>query len=108
MLESYAIRWKEACDAKRRHDAEASVSSARRLLRFSPDELAWLREALHSNERRWFVAAIFEKHSVPRALLSDMITAGVQVHEASFCRSFIEPCLATFGRSEIQPLVESF
>ena len=103
---SYASKWKDSCDTNRRAEADELIKKARRTLNLSsPDEIAWLRSALKSSDLRNFVAAIFQRHSVPRILLNDMIEAAVRVDEASMCRYFIEPCLASYDVAEVQQVL---
>src|SRR5262245_485750 len=61
----------------------------------------WLVEALEHDENRWFVAALFERHPVPRKLFSAFMRAAVHELDASRDRTFVEPCVRSHGAASV-------
>jgi len=61
----------------------------------------WLADSLRNEERKWFVAEIFEAHPVPRKLYERMILTGVLEKDPSSNRYFIEPCVRSFGSRDV-------
>jgi len=89
--------WSEARH-KPGEDARRLLEAARkRVARNTPDDWQWLAQALADDERKWFVADVFELQTVPRRLLGPMVRAGVLERNPSFNRRFIEPCVRSLG-----------
>lgn len=66
------------------------------------DAWAWLAEALTDEERKWFVVFVLQVHgSVPNVLYRPMIRAAVYEINPSINRSFVEPCVRTFGHRKV-------
>ncbi len=64
----------------------------------SPEEIAWFRNALEHEEKKFFAAwALQEPREIPEALYEPMIRAGIHERNPSKNRVFVEPCLAAFG-----------
>lgn len=82
-------RW-DALDAARRAVAEKA-----------PGRWDWLRDALADPHRRYFVAWVFERQPVPRALLVPMLRAALD-EDASGCRGFVYPLVTSFGEGEVR------
>ena len=77
---------------------ERSVKEARRLLSMAT-EVEWqtLSGWLTHDQRKRFVAAIFEQFPVPKRLLIAMIRAAVCEVNPSFNKEFVSPCIASYG-----------
>jgi len=64
--------------------------------------LAWFTMALQRDPQRWFVAKLMSVATpVPRTLLDPMLLAALLEPNPSANRAFIEPCVRTFGSSEV-------
>ena len=62
----------------------------------------WLHQALENDELRWFVAAVFERQPIPRALLNPMLRAALREPvDASSIKWLIIPLAETFGSEDI-------
>ncbi|MEL6616324.1 MAG: hypothetical protein AAFQ43_11330 [Bacteroidota bacterium] len=61
-----------------------------------PDRWSWLSAALQDGARRDFVARVFERQPVPKALFDPMLDAAL-ASDPSGCRWFIQPLIGTFG-----------
>jgi len=72
------------------------------------DDWTWLETSLDDDDRKWFVAAIFSRESLPKRLLPAMVRAAVYERNVSNNRAFIDPCLATYGLDRIRPLVDEY
>jgi hypothetical protein len=104
------------CDeflAARGKDGAAIVrilKSARDCLRTATEsDWAWLRHALLDSRQKWFVAAIFSKHSLPRRLFSPMIAAAVHEINPSLNKQFVLPCVASYDHRKVnESLLEIF
>ncbi|HYH64925.1 MAG TPA: hypothetical protein VD866_09550 [Urbifossiella sp.] len=71
---------------------------ARRVLRPTAEDAAWLTGALTDEERKWFVADLARRAGdVGEALFTPMLNAAVAEVNPSFNRSFVEPCMTAFG-----------
>ena len=68
----------------------------------------WLESSLDDSERKWFVAAVFDRESLPRRLLPAMVRAAVLERNASNNRAFIDPCLRTYGLARVKPMVDEY
>ena len=68
----------------------------------SPVALSWFITALQRDPQRWFVAKLMGVASpVPRTLLDPLVLAALLEPSPSENRVFIEPCVRTFGASEV-------
>jgi len=64
----------------------------------SQEDVAWFRNALEHQERKFFAAFVFQKpRTVPEVLYETMIRAAIYEPDPSRNRAFVEPCVATFG-----------
>ncbi|MGG6463677.1 hypothetical protein [Solilutibacter silvestris] len=64
--------------------------------------LSWFITALKSESQKWFVARLLSVvKPVPRTLLDPLLLAGLSEPNPSTNRAFIQPCVATFGSSEV-------
>jgi hypothetical protein len=71
---------------------------ARRVLRPTEEDAAWLTGGLADDERKWFVADLAHRvGGVGDSLFAAMLDAAVAEVNPSFNRSFVEPCMAAFG-----------
>lgn len=69
----------------------------------------WIQSALEDNERKWFVADLFDRANcqVPRRLFQSMIRAAVYADDLGYNRRFVEPCVRCFGAEKTaQALLE--
>ncbi|WP_430453731.1 hypothetical protein [Rhodopirellula europaea] len=103
----------QAClDAEASGDRSAAwdaLVAARQYLKQCDDaDWAWLESSLDDPTRKWFVAAIFDRESLPRRLLSAMVRAAVLERNVSNNRAFIDPCLRTYGLDRVKPMVDEY
>jgi len=87
-------RWSEQHEPEPR---KRMAAARKRIARNTPDDWRWLAEGLDDPERKWFVASLFEFHTLPRRLLGPMLRAGVLERSPSANRYFIRPCVRSFG-----------
>jgi hypothetical protein len=79
-----------------------AIERARRLVSANDtDDWQWLTASLEDPDRKWFVAAVFEKQPVPKRLLSAFLRAAVYEENPSFNRQFIEPCVRSYGSTRV-------
>jgi hypothetical protein len=76
---------------------EIPTSARRAFAQSEADDIEWLSDALRHEKRKWFVAAVANEARVPEPLFEPMLDAGIDEVDPSFNRSFIEPCMDTFG-----------
>jgi hypothetical protein len=94
--------WRSALDIGDEAAMKDFVASARHLTSSAgASEWNWLGSALQDENRKWFVAALFDEHSMPKCLFDRMLHAGVLERNPSFNRSFIRPCLESFGATPV-------
>lgn len=76
----------------------------------SQEDVAWFRNALEHEQRKWFVAFVFqEPRKVTEALYGPMMRAAVCERDPSKNPAFVEPCVATFGLRRVnETLLELF
>lgn len=76
----------------------------------SQEDVAWFRNALEHEQRKWFVAFVFqEPRKVTEALYGPMMRAAVCERAPSKNHAFVEPCVATFGLRRVnETLLELF
>ncbi len=76
----------------------------------SQEDVAWFRNALEHEQRKFFAAFVFQKsRGVPEVLYETMIRAAVYERDPSKNRAFVEPCVATFGLRRVsETLFERF
>jgi hypothetical protein len=73
-------------------------AAVRRMTTPTSDDLRWLTEALKHEERKWFVAEVARRSkSLAEAFFDPVLDAGIDEVNPSFNRSFIKPCVSTFG-----------
>ena len=98
-------RWHEAPNQA---NAYAVIEEARRFVaQPQPERWAWLSEALRDPKQRYFVAYVFERQPVPKALRAPMLEAAIAT-DASSCRVFLRPLLGTFGQEEVRAELERY
>ena len=61
------------------------------------DKWQWFENALQNQDTCGFVAWVFAKHPIPKALMEPFLNAGVQFGNASTIKFFVTPCLESFG-----------
>ena len=91
-------------DDSNRAEAYATLEEARRFVaQPRPERWTWLTEALQGEDvlRRAFVAWVFERQPVPKALLGPMVKAAI-ASDVSTCRLFLRPLLGSFGREVVR------
>ncbi len=94
--------WRSARAAGDVAAMEDSVRSARRLCSsIGAGGWDWFERSLHDEERKWFTAAVFKAQPVPKELADRMLRAGVLEKNPSFNRSFVEPCVKSFGATRV-------
>jgi hypothetical protein len=76
----------------------------------SSEDIAWFREALSDDKRKFFAAFALEKpRTVPETLYEPMIRAAVSERDPSKTGRFVEPCLSTFGLRRVnETLLDRF
>jgi hypothetical protein len=76
----------------------------------SLEDVAWFRNALEHEQRKFFAAFVFQKpRTVPEVLYEAMIRAAVYERDPSKNRAFVDPCVATFGLPRVsETLLEWF
>jgi hypothetical protein len=68
----------------------------------SPAALSWFTAALQRDPQRWFVARVMSVAApVPRTMLDPLLLAALLEPNPSANRVFVEPCVRTFGASEV-------
>ena len=68
----------------------------------SPSALSWFTSALQRDPDKWFVARLMSVATpVPRTLLDPLLVAALLESDPSANRVFVEPCIRTFGSSEV-------
>ena len=87
---------------------DALVAARQHLKHFDDDDWAWIESSLDDPDLKWFVAAIFDRESLPRRLLPAMVRAAVLGRNVSNNRAFIDPCLRTYGLARVKPLVDEY
>jgi len=92
--------WAEARETSR-DEAGWTAAARKRIARNTPDDWRWLAEALADPERKWFVAGVFARATLPNRLLGPMLRAGVLERNPSANRRFIEPCVASLGGRKV-------
>ncbi len=80
--------------AKKR--AEAIKQARRNLQQPEQSDWQWLTEALACDERKWFVAEIFQGYPVPKRLQAPLLRAAVHERNPSMNKKFIAPCIDSF------------
>ena len=109
---SIADRHQACLDAEASGDRSAAwdtLVAARQYLKQCDDaDWVWLESSLDDPKRKWFVAAIFDRESLPRRLLPAMVRAAVLERNVSNNRAFIDPCLRTYGLARIKPMVDEY
>lgn len=63
----------------------------------SPEDWDWLIESLAHPDRKYFVAMLFEKQSVPKKMVRAFFRAAILETDPSVNRFFIEPCVRSRG-----------
>lgn len=61
------------------------------------DKWQWFVNALQSRDTCGFVACVFAQHPIPKTLMEPFLIAGIQFGDASTIKSFVVPCLESFG-----------
>ena len=94
--------WRAAQAARDDSSIEECVRSARRLSS-STGKAAWdwFDASLQHEDRKWFVAAVFDAQPLPKRLFDRMLHTGVLESNPSFNRQFIEPCVESFGSAPV-------
>ena len=87
---------------------DALVAARQHLKHCGASDWAWLESSLADDQLKWFVAAIFDRESLPRRLLPAMVRAAVLERNVSNNRAFIDPCLRTYGLAKIKPIVDEY
>ena len=109
---SIADRYQTFLDAVASRDNsarwDALVAARQYLKHFDDDDWEWIESSLEDSDRKWFVAAIFDRESLPRRLLPAMVRAAVLERNVSNNRAFIDPCLRTYGLARVKPLVDEY
>lgn len=81
---------------------DGAVKEARlNLQQPDPSDWDWLADALVDDEQKWFVAAVFENHPVPKRLFSSFLAAAVNETYPSTNRQFVEPCIQSYGHRAV-------
>ena len=87
---------------------DALVAARHFLKHCDDDDWAWLESSLDDSDRKWFVASIFDRESLPRRLLPAMVRAAVLERNVSNNRAFIDPCLRTYGLDRVKSIVDAY
>lgn len=66
-----------------------------------PDDLEWFEAALQDRDARWFVAALFRLHPLPKRLFEPMMRSSLLDADASDVQHLIRPCLSSFGSERV-------
>jgi hypothetical protein len=61
----------------------------------------WFEASLQDEDRKWFVAAVFEAQPVPKRLVDRMPHTGVLEKNPTFNRRLVEPCAESFGAARV-------
>lgn len=67
----------------------------------SDGDVEWLRSSLGDEERKWFVAFVFDRIDLPTQLFEAMLRAAVREPNPSSNRAFVEPCVRAFGHRKV-------
>ena len=70
----------------------------------TPDRWAWLADALRDPDRRHFVARVFERQPVPKALFDPMLDAALST-DANECQWYVRPLVESFGVGVVREAV---
>ena len=63
----------------------------------SDKDINWLIEALENKEKKFFVAYLFQRTSMPKKLFKYMVEAALLEDNASLNNEFIKACLNSYG-----------
>lgn len=106
--ENRRLAWIEAQDENPTDDRpeRAVVRAARRDSRRggpldSPEAWAWVEAALADEDRRWFIAEVFNYSSAPRRLGMPFLQAGILERNPSSNRFLVEPGVAILGARKV-------
>lgn len=81
---------------------EAPREAIDRMATLAPEDVESLIAILRDDNRKWFVAALVGySKSLPDAMFSPLLDAGIDEVNPSFNRSFIAPCLVSFGARRV-------
>lgn len=58
---------------------------------------SWVSDGLIDEKKKWFIADILEKMSIPKVMFREILYASIMVNDPSANRKFIEPCVRSFG-----------
>ena len=68
----------------------------------SASVMSWFASALQRDPDKWFVARLMSVATpVPRTLLDPLLVAALLESNPSANRVFVEPCIRTFGSSQV-------
>lgn len=78
------------------------AEARRRFATASEPERQWVEQALTDDTRKWLAAAVLEAvGNVPNRFFDAMLRAGVYEGNPSFNRTFIRPCVETYGQRRV-------
>lgn len=67
----------------------------------TPEGWGWVTTALRDAERRTFVHAVFHRQAAPMHLVPVMLAMGIEEHDPSANRLFIEPAVRAIGARRV-------
>ena len=106
--EELFAHWSSLVVQRSNHDAELYLRELRRRVALNTEsEWRWLEAALADRERKHFVTRVFHLQPIPRRLLFAFARAAVVDSDVSSSRSYIDPCVETFGRSVVEKELEA-
>jgi hypothetical protein len=96
--------WSTAIAENRNADAHKiiDVASASIPRERSADRWDWCVSALQEPQSASFVLAVFWRHSIPRALFSHFLRAGVRFGNASTIKHYVLPCVESSGIEAVE------
>lgn len=84
------------------------MDARKRVKENSPADWDWLSDALADQERKLFVALVFEKQPVPKRLVQQFLLAAVLEKNPSLNRVFVEPCVRSRGADAVREQLLGF
>ena len=105
--ESVFRQWHDGRESRNRDQVvDAADTALRRVRDLCAEDFSWFEHALMDAERRWFVAALFAQHSLPRRLFEPMLQAALRDCDATEVKYLVRPCAQTFGAARVNAWLE--
>jgi len=94
--------WSQIAEKLATGDRQSAVQQTRQLLKNAADsDWRWLIDGLREEETKWFVAAVFQRYSVPKLLFKPFLNAAINEPNPSTNRQFVQPCVDSFGHRRV-------